>query len=222
MDISNISNNNTNETSDCLAKNISKLLEIHQINENELAKKLGIPYNTIHRILTGTTSDPRISTLQQIADYFGVTLDFLLHGKQENDMSNPKNTLSIPVLNWEIIIKPDFVDNLDIYNKERSIKIAKFDNANDKSQLFALESTKSMHPRFPTGTTFIFNAKGQASDGDLVLVRFRDNNAVSLRELIIDSPNWQLTAIVSGSAPLIFTYAEHEIIGVVILTLIHT
>ena len=79
-----------------------------------------------------------------------------------------------------------------------------------------------MQPRYPVGTTFIVSMETDPIDGDLVLVRFSQNNAISLRELVVDSPHWQLNPIISGSSRLLFDQSEHSIIGVVVLTLIQT
>ena len=92
----------------------------------------------------------------------------------------------------------------------------------DVAKLFALESTKSMQPRFPNGTVFIISMEEQTIDGDLILIRFKENNSVSLRELIVDSPFWHLNPVIPGSTTLVFQQKQHEIIGVVILTLIQT
>ncbi len=46
-----------------------------QGNENALARRSGVPQPTIHRILTGESQDPRRSTIEKIASYFGVAAD---------------------------------------------------------------------------------------------------------------------------------------------------
>lgn len=44
-------------------------------NENALARSSGVPQPTIHRILTGETSEPRRSTMQPLATYYGVDVE---------------------------------------------------------------------------------------------------------------------------------------------------
>jgi len=216
------STKSTNISIEYLAENIKKLLDAYQINESELARKLDVPYNTIHRIANGTTSDPRISTLQQIADYFGLSLDAILSKTQEHNFITQKENLIIPILNWDTILKQNFAKDLDKANWKKWIQTSQIKTVKDINQLFALESTKSMQPRFPSGTTFIIDPNENPIDGDLVLIRFRDTSAVSLRELVIDSPDWQLNAVIPGSAPLVYKINDHEIMGVVILTIIQT
>ena len=43
----------------------------------ELSRATGVPQPTVHRILEGTSRDPRSATVQPIADFLGVTLDDL-------------------------------------------------------------------------------------------------------------------------------------------------
>ena len=206
-----------------LAKNLIGLLERHQINSSELAKSLNIPYNTIHRIINGATSDPRISTLQQIADYFDVSLDFLINGSVHTNAGEQSQSILIPVLSWDYIQKPNFLDELDRKAWTKWLPIAPFDQEHsNNNNLFALESTRSMQPRFPVGTVFIVKINEQPLDGDLALIRFKKDNSISLREIIIDSPHWHLNAIITGSSSLIFDSDSHEISGVIILTLIQT
>ncbi len=171
-----------NESEDCLAENLLKLLHFHQMNESDLAKNLQVPYNTIHRLLTGATSDPRVSTLQQIADFFGVTLDYLLTKNSSNPLLKQPLSQSIPVLNWGALLDPNFKQHLESNPHSKRIQIAQMENIKNLKKLFAIESTKSMQPRFPAGTTFIVSMVEQPIDGDLVLVRFKDDS-ISLREL---------------------------------------
>lgn len=207
-----------NETSQYLSQNLEILLKTHEINCADLAKKLNLPYNTIHRILMGTTSDPRISTLQQIAEYFGVSLDFLYATNQSNHF-NKKNNSIVPFYDWSQLTDPNFLTQVDA---QKWINVADLDVKDGLEHFFAIDSTKSMQPRFPINTTFILKNNEAVIDGDLVLIRFRSDNALSLRELVIDSPHWQLKPIISDSTTILFTHEEHMVIGVVILTVIHT
>jgi SOS-response transcriptional repressor LexA len=78
-----------------------------------------------------------------------------------------------------------------------------------------------MHSRFPVGTVFIIDPKEKPIDGDLVLIRFKNNESVSLRDLIIDSPHWQLLSIAQNAPSINYDVKEHEIIGVVLLTILN-
>ncbi len=204
-----------------LASNLSNLLKINHINENDLAKKLDIPYNTIHRIITGTTSDPRLSTLKQIADYFDVSLDALVHQEPPMPSVQQKPTLA-PLIPWDTLNSLDLSKNISPPEGTPWIQIPAIEGIKKHPRLFALLSTRSMQSRFPAGTTFVINADENPIDGDMVLVKFKTQNAISLRELVTDPPRWQLLPITPSSESIYFDDNEHSILGVVMVTLIKT
>jgi transcriptional regulator with XRE-family HTH domain len=204
-----------------LAENINRLLKIHSSNESDLARSLNITYNTIHRLVNGTTSDPKLSTLQQIADYFNVSLDYLLSDFTPQQSLNTDYYL-VPVLTWDNIQSLNFFDTFDKKNWAKWIPVATAERTVINDKCYALESTRSMQPKFPMGTSFIIKPDEPPIDGDCVIIRFREDKSISLRELIIDSPDWQLQSIIPGSKNLILDKEKIEIIGVVVLTLIQT
>ena len=62
-----------------LQYNLQRLMAMHAIHSgSELARQLSIPPPSINRILSGQVTDPRISTLILLADYFDVGIDQLL------------------------------------------------------------------------------------------------------------------------------------------------
>lgn len=48
------------------------------ISQDKLAKISGVTYNTIAKIESGATQNPRVNTLQQIASALGTNVDRLL------------------------------------------------------------------------------------------------------------------------------------------------
>jgi len=60
-----------------LAKNIRKLRKKKNISQDKLSKLAGISHNTIIKIETGLIKNPKIETVQNIADALGVSLDEL-------------------------------------------------------------------------------------------------------------------------------------------------
>lgn len=206
-----------------LSLSITNLLKEKGISENTLAKELNIPYNTIHRIITGATSDPRLSTLHQIATYFKVSIDSLVseevyYPTSREDIPQEKT----PLLSWDMLEDFNFHKKLNLLPHLKWIATPPMGSVKKENVIFALEATKSMQSRFPLGTTFIINYNEKPVDGDIVLVKFTKSNSSSLRELVTDPPQWQLVPITPGSQSIYFDENEHLIIGVVMLTLIQT
>jgi transcriptional regulator with XRE-family HTH domain len=64
-----------------ISRNIKKYRKKRGISQDKLSKLAGVTYNTIIKIESGTTSNPRVETLQHIAKALNVTIDKLLNEK---------------------------------------------------------------------------------------------------------------------------------------------
>ncbi len=61
-----------------IAKNIKKYRKKLGISQDRLSKLADITYNTIIKIESGATYNPRVETLKQIADALNVGIDDLM------------------------------------------------------------------------------------------------------------------------------------------------
>ncbi|MFJ1268644.1 helix-turn-helix domain-containing protein [Legionella lytica] len=218
-----LNNHSLDKVNENLSKNLSLLMKEHKVSESDLARALGLPYNTIHRLVSGHTTDPRISTLKSIAVYFNVSLDTLLNPIELatstlNINNNPK---AVPILSWEKISSNDFLNSIDRQDWVNWLPIPLVSIENLSLHAYAIESRPSMYPRFPTGTFFVVDPECKPIDGDLILIKIKKDGAVSLRELMIDPPTMKLLPIIHNSDLLNFIASEHEIIGVVVLSMHH-
>jgi len=64
-----------------IAQKIKKYRKKKGISQDKLSKLAGVTYNTIIKIESGATLNPRVDTLRLIAKALGVTVDSLLNGK---------------------------------------------------------------------------------------------------------------------------------------------
>jgi len=64
-----------------IAQNIKKYRKKKGISQDKLSKLAGVTYNTIIKIESSATLNPRVDTLRLIAKALGVTVDSLLNGK---------------------------------------------------------------------------------------------------------------------------------------------
>lgn len=204
-----------------LASNLRLLLDERHISENDIAQALDLPVMTVRRIVSGETTDPRISTLKLIADYFNVSIDSLV-----DDMAKPassqKSPQFIPILDWQTATTMSGLNELNLTTWKTWHPIALGDQHTLSAETFALESRPSMQPRFPIGTLLVIDPAETPRDGDMVLVKLKQENELSLRELIIDPPKWQLQPVVAGSEMFFYDQRQHHLIGVVVLTMLFT
>ncbi|MBU0722312.1 helix-turn-helix domain-containing protein [Patescibacteria group bacterium] len=64
-----------------IAQNIKKYRKKKSISQDKLSKLAGVTYNTIIKIESGATLNPRVETLRLIAKALDVTVDSLLNQK---------------------------------------------------------------------------------------------------------------------------------------------
>lgn len=198
-----------NKTVDTQAfiSNVKQAMQKQNIREAELSRLTGIPLTTLHKILSGKTSDPRISTLQILANYFGVTVDELFTGIQDKS----SRIQSIPIISWNDCSKGEnYIHSLNLTNWKEWINIEYIsDNA------YSLVSKPSMEPQFTKGTHLVVVPNIKPKDGDLVIVAYKDVQSATLRELLDDGPNKYLLPCIPNE-PKERMSDDTTIIGVVV------
>lgn len=203
-----------------LAKNLSYLIKIHKLSIDKLAVLLNMPPMTIRRIITGETTDPRISTLQAIANYFNISLDVLLSNPEQSLLlENNFNQYNVPVIYWKDII--EYINSnfeTSTIKKIQQVTMPKHENY---SNLFAIESKPYMNYIYPQGTIFVITTEITPIDGDMILVKFIETNEISLRKLQIDPPELYFHQISNNKDIIKYNQNNHSIIGIVVLTLLY-
>lgn len=64
-----------------IAQNIKKYRKRKGVSQDKLSKLAGVTYNTIIKLESGATKNPRVETLRLIAKALNVTVDILLKNK---------------------------------------------------------------------------------------------------------------------------------------------
>lgn len=207
-----------------LAENLRMLLAEHRVTESQVAQSLNIPVMTVRRLVSGETTDPRISTLKLIAEYFNVSVDALIQDNNTRAICLLTRNMPqfVPVFDWQTVAGVKSIIDIDLKAWRDWRPISLGNNLSLSAKAFAIESRPSMQPRFPLGTMFIIDPDETLTDGDIILIKMAKDGELSLRELIIDSPRWQLQPVISGSDTLFYDSTQHNIIGVVVLTFLHT
>lgn len=203
-----------------LAENLRVVLNARGMSENELAQALSLPVMTVRRIVSGETMDPRISTLKLIADHLDVSIDALLGHTANNALFITKNLPHfIPIVDWKSAENIASFHKMD-FSKWKEWQPIILNNHSLSKNAFALESKPSMQPRFPMGTLFVIDPNEVPVDGDFTLIKMKKNGDLSLRELIIDSPRWQLQPVITGSEIIFYDKTLHQMIGIVVMSLL--
>lgn len=200
--------------SERLIETLRALMQEQNLNETQLARAINTPQPTIHRILSGQVTDPRISTLNTIAKYFGISLDQLLGNAPIQNNETIQRVIPIPVIPWEEAPKANrFTNTLTPQNWTQWTTI----DISASPTSYALISRTNMSPRFPAGSLLIVDPETKPIHGDTVIVYFKTFKNITLRELMIDGHLKQLHSILSNTPPEPITN-KHNILGVVIQT----
>lgn len=181
-----------------LINNLHHLMRNFSVSEAELSRRTHIPQPTLHKILSGKTSDPRMSTLKSLATFFNIPLDALCTTNIQKSEKAKHHAISIPVISWsECTRLPDFINEISPNNWENWIVI----NPINQSNMFALVSKPSMEARFPRSTMLIIDPKLYPSDGDLAVVLYPSTHEATLRGVSFDGPQKLLLPITPNAAP---------------------
>lgn len=194
-----------------LAENLQKLLQTRGLTEAKLARYTKIPQPTLHKVLTGKTEDPRISTLQLLANFFGVTIDTLYSTGMRVQETSQVHVQAVPVISWGDCLKAnEFINTLTPANWNNWLTVEQIGKS-----LYGITTKSSMEPRFPKGSILIIDSQEMPSDGDLIVVHYPNTQEATLRELALDGPVKLLFPINSHSdkEPLA---KDIKILGVVI------
>ncbi len=205
-----------------LAETLQYYLRLKGFSESEIAKKTSIPYNTIRRIVDGVTTDPHLSTLLEIAKALEVSLDELVSSTALHYSSVHNKPYTVPLFTWTDLSTINPIETISLKNWPNWYTIPPVSYSDNKQHglLYALKTTPSMQPRFPIGTVLIIDSNMEPIDGDLVLIKIKSNNSVTLRDIIIDPPSTNLLPISQNSTSLAYDEAVHSIMGVVVLNLL--
>jgi transcriptional regulator with XRE-family HTH domain len=198
------------------AKNIIlQLMDSNNISEAELWKKTDLKQQTVNRLLGGVTPDPRISTLEPIADFFNVSMGQLL-GKEalsEKAMQRVNICSMLPVLKWDKISQTKNIrKNINATNwggwAATSLKVS--DDA------FALKiESKSFPPPFYYDSTIIIDPNKSCNEGDIILIEAPNSSQTLMRRVFYDGDTMYLMPLKENIPPAL--YRENmKVCGVIV------
>jgi transcriptional regulator with XRE-family HTH domain len=162
---------------------LKKLLFERNMKASDLAREVNLPSPTIHRLVTGKSSRPYMSSLEPIADYFSVSIDQLL-GEEDihtkSDLSASQLICTLPLIPWEGL------DNIGLGNESIFEQIPYIGSVSKRAFATVLIDT-SMEPIFNRGNVLIFEPALLPKDRSYVLVRLAGKQGFIFRQLLMDA-----------------------------------
>ena len=193
---------------------LNNLLKKHNLTSARLGSLINIPRATITNIATGKTIDPRVSTLQAIADYFNITVGQLL-GREVLIDSHTESMAQqiVNVIAWEQASNWQGV--LSDPEKLKSSKRISIDSISNKN-IFALNVVgDAMSPQFYEGTVLIVDPDKTPNNRDFVIVSVDETKDVIFRQLFTEG-KFKFLKAANQTFSSYEMQQNDEIIGVVI------
>lgn len=193
-----------------ISESLEHLIKKYKLSEIELARRVNIPRATINRLVSGRTPDPRISTLNAIAEYFSITVDDLL----TQDFMRSKPQQGMPILDWNEAVEWQQYLHLEKTQIKRNyIEAPDFSTQESKFSLKVIGD--AMTPQFPENTLLIIDPHKEIQNRDFVIVRLDHIDQVVFRQLWIDGQYKCLRAN-NNLFPNLVLQDKDKIIGVVV------
>lgn len=181
-----------------LRRNLAYLIAKQGTNPTALAKATGVQQPTIHRILKGESDDPRTATVKPLADYFGVSVEFMRtadaevfdHGKPPEPYEveaapNLRRFKNVPIVGT-------VEGGPDGYLEELGHPVGHGDGlieypAKDHNTYALRVRGESMRPRIKSGEFIVVEPNTEPNPGDDVVVICHDGRKM-VKELLYTRP----------------------------------
>ncbi|NCT57199.1 MAG: helix-turn-helix domain-containing protein [Legionella sp.] len=194
-----------------LAQTLNDLIDReNKLSPAALARALGIPTNKITRILNGDVTDPKASTLLQIANHFDITIDQLLGLKPiipagEAELQQ-QATRSLPVFE---------------FTQEASKKPKEWyrwaENEVDGDYYALALDTDLYEPIFPQNSLLIVNPDIEPDDRSYIVVKKADESSYcSIKKYVLEGSQVYLYPINPKLPVEIFDKNLYTIDGVIL------
>ncbi len=168
-----------------LNRNLTKLMEDNGVSLTTLHRNTGITIPTIKRLQSDPTSNPTITTLLPIANFFHITLSQLISSEPLPDrssghISNKTNWFEIPVIEWSQIL--EWIKSEDSFKASSYILV----DIDVGEKAYALKVEEDDWLIIAKGSVLIVNANLRPSNKDYAIVYKNEQNIPSLKQVLID------------------------------------
>lgn len=200
-----------NEPHLSLAQTLDALINREiKLSPAALARKLGIPTNKITRILNGDVTDPKASTLLQIASYFEITIEQLM-GLEP----------ILPQGEYGELVASQRVPVFEISHSERQQTPKEWYRWAENSiegDYYALSiDTDLYEPTFPKNSLLIINPDLKPEDRSFVVVRTKTTPShCTIKKYVIDGNQIYLYPINPKLSVEIYDEVLYTISGVIL------
>ncbi|PWY54575.1 hypothetical protein DGG96_11390 [Legionella qingyii] len=206
-----MSNTILNESSQLLlAQTLNDLIgRDRKLSPAALARNLGIPTNKITRILNGDVTDPKASTLVQIANYFNISIEQLLGLEpivRKGEYEQQEVTRPLPVFEFSKVAQSN--------SPKEWYRWAENDV---DGEYYALAiDTDLYEPTFPQNSLLIINPDIKPDDRSYIVVKKNGSTHYSIRKYVVEGSESYLYPINPKLPVEIYDESLYTVVGVIL------
>jgi SOS-response transcriptional repressor LexA len=170
-----------------IRQTLELLLQLHDLTEAELARRSKMPQPTIHRLLTGATPDPRLSTLLPLAEFFDITINQLVGAEPlpqlSRDISGTRKLVKLPLIpwdkaaDWQKIIGDYIPANWQYWTTVTT------DNKPSPNSFALIIEVKDMPPPFGYNSVLILDPDFELRHGSYVVIHRISDQSTTIKKL---------------------------------------
>lgn len=207
-----MSTKNLNEANPLLlAQTLNDLINRGEgLTPSSLARKLGIPTNKITRILNGDVTDPKTSTLLQIANSFDITIEQLLGLEpivRKGEYADLTASQLLPIFE---------MSNMDAQEKPKEW-YRWVENELDGNYFALYVDTDLYEPAFPEGSLLIIHPDIAPEDRSFIVVKKKGSQThCSIKKYVVDGDRTYLYPINPKLAIETYDGSLYNISGVIL------
>ncbi len=194
-------------------RKIAELRKSKGLSQKDFGKLIGAAQNTVCNWENGNR-EPDTQTLNKIANFFNVTVDYLIDDNNinnDNMFSKNSNSIKIPVLGEVAAGFPMFADENIIDYEEIPAEMAKNDD------YFALKiHGDSMEPRICSGDVVIVRKQSDVDSGDIAIV-IVNGDLGTCKKVVKHSSGISLISFNSKYEPMFYTTDEIKTLPLTII-----
>lgn len=202
-------------------RNLMLLMQMKDLTEAQLSREVSMAQPTMHKLMSGATTDPRISTLIPIAHYFGVSIDQLL-GLVPFDASlisaaqHTHSSIKLPILPWEHLVEHrKNLAGFTLSNWSEWIAV----NKPIAQDGYATKIKNSSFPApFSNNTVIVVDPSLTAINGCYILLKSTSKDALTVRKCVFDGGDFWLMSLIDGIQPTLWNKDNWSIYGVIVET----
>jgi SOS-response transcriptional repressor LexA len=214
MDTKNPLDTNVDLIGKNLNRNLSKLMEDNRISLSVLYRNTGIAIPTIKRLQSDPTTNPTISTLLPIANFFGITISQLIGSELfltevTGFIENKTHWLSIPLIQWNQAV--NWKESGDKDSAESHILV----DIDVGQHAYALTVDQDDWPFISKGSILIINSDIKPEHKDFAVVYKSGQINPTLKQVMIDEEKMYLKSMSPYFPPTILDESYH-FLGVLI------